>query len=351
MLKTMSRGQTWNNEETLCLLDIWTDEHITNLLEKTHKNAVVFSMFSEKMKERGFKRSPEQCRIKVKKLRQSYQKARDALDKSGSSGEEKDKCPWFGELDKILGTRPTVCPVDIIETNTPLADNTSSGNTSSENTSSENTSFESTPSPPTTSNSVEVENNDEETEEPSDDTGDREGSSASLSGDGANGTTKERLTVRGVQARKHLGRKRKAEASKSDSGLQDFVLQQTKQLQQMLEAEQNRQKQENVVLENLIKAHQEAEEKRFQMMQAQHQAHTQMVSQIMGTVVNLMSFSSQTQNNSTQQTHYYPSQPSSSTHWLPPASGSTSSSTVSFLQSPQQNTQSIQAPTFNAEEN
>ena len=49
----MSRGQTWGNEETLCLLDIWAEAHIVQLLEKTHKNAVVFTMFNEKMKESG----------------------------------------------------------------------------------------------------------------------------------------------------------------------------------------------------------------------------------------------------------------------------------------------------------
>ena len=35
----ISRGSTWSNEETECLLDIWTDAHIKLLLENTHNNA------------------------------------------------------------------------------------------------------------------------------------------------------------------------------------------------------------------------------------------------------------------------------------------------------------------------
>lgn len=53
---------------------------------------------------KGFELSPAQCRVKVKELWQLYMKVRDALSKSGSSGDKKDKCPWYDELDKILGT-------------------------------------------------------------------------------------------------------------------------------------------------------------------------------------------------------------------------------------------------------
>ncbi len=83
----MSRGSTWSSKETRCLIDIWADAYISQLL--THKNADVFSRFSERMKERGFERSPAQCRVKVKKLWQLYMKVRDALSKSGNFGRRK----------------------------------------------------------------------------------------------------------------------------------------------------------------------------------------------------------------------------------------------------------------------
>ncbi|KAK0131411.1 hypothetical protein N1851_033904 [Merluccius polli] len=42
-------------------------------------------------------------------------KVRDALGRSGNSGEEKDKFPWFDVLDQILGTKPIVDHMDIVE--------------------------------------------------------------------------------------------------------------------------------------------------------------------------------------------------------------------------------------------
>ncbi|KAK7888843.1 hypothetical protein WMY93_024403 [Mugilogobius chulae] len=111
----MNRGQTWAKEEVECLIEIWADEHICAQLSSTHKNAEIYSIFSKQMRERGYLRSVEQCRTKTKKLRQQYIKIRDALSKTGSSTKVKDKFVWYDALDKILGTKPDVEPVDIVE--------------------------------------------------------------------------------------------------------------------------------------------------------------------------------------------------------------------------------------------
>lgn len=103
----MSRGQTWSSEEVQALIDIWSDEQISRLLVVTHKNFAVFRLFSEKMAARGFNRTPHQCRIKVKKLRQRYFWVRDLTQKIGSSVEEKSRFVWYKDLDGILGRRPT----------------------------------------------------------------------------------------------------------------------------------------------------------------------------------------------------------------------------------------------------
>uniref|UniRef100_A0A672GFN0 C2H2-type domain-containing protein n=1 Tax=Salarias fasciatus TaxID=181472 RepID=A0A672GFN0_SALFA len=114
-LGAMNRGQTWSKEEIRCLIEIWADEHISAQLSSTHKNADIFKLFSKQMREHGFQRSVEQCRIKTKKLRQQYIKVRDALKRSGSSTTVKDRFEWFDSFDKILGTKPDVEPVDIVE--------------------------------------------------------------------------------------------------------------------------------------------------------------------------------------------------------------------------------------------
>lgn len=113
---------TWSSEET---------SYIAQLLERTHKNTDVFCKFSKQMKERGYEWSPAQCHVKVKKLQQLYMKVCNALSKSGNSEDEKSKYPWYDELDKILGTRPTVCPVDIVESYSPTDKTTSSQMTQS----------------------------------------------------------------------------------------------------------------------------------------------------------------------------------------------------------------------------
>ncbi|CAM4735686.1 unnamed protein product [Leuciscus chuanchicus] len=110
-----ARGQTWSSEEVRSLIEIWSDDHIRSQLSKTHKNSEIFGLFSKQLRERGFQRSVEQCRVKAKKLRQHYIQVRDALNKTGSSGKEKDKFPWYDDLDNILGTKPDVDPVDVVE--------------------------------------------------------------------------------------------------------------------------------------------------------------------------------------------------------------------------------------------
>nr|XP_048679296.1 uncharacterized protein LOC125623662 [Caretta caretta] len=62
------------------------------------------------MKVRGHNRDPKQCRVKLKELRQAYQKTREA---NGCSGSEPKTCRFYDELHAILGgsatTTPTVC--------------------------------------------------------------------------------------------------------------------------------------------------------------------------------------------------------------------------------------------------
>ncbi|XP_053868103.1 uncharacterized protein LOC128827908 [Malaclemys terrapin pileata] len=62
------------------------------------------------MKDRGHNRVAQQCRVKIKELRQAYHKAREA---NGRSGAEPQTCRFYVELHAILGgaatTTPTVC--------------------------------------------------------------------------------------------------------------------------------------------------------------------------------------------------------------------------------------------------
>ncbi|XP_065445625.1 uncharacterized protein LOC135982523 [Chrysemys picta bellii] len=62
------------------------------------------------MKDRGHNRDAQQCRVKIKELRQAYHKAREA---NGRSGAEPQTYRFYAELHAMLGgaatTTPTVC--------------------------------------------------------------------------------------------------------------------------------------------------------------------------------------------------------------------------------------------------
>ncbi|XP_077672110.1 uncharacterized protein LOC144264314 [Eretmochelys imbricata] len=64
------------------------------------------------MKDRGHNRDPKQCRVKLKELRQAYQKTREA---NGRSGSEPQTCCFYDELHAILGGSATTTPVVLFD--------------------------------------------------------------------------------------------------------------------------------------------------------------------------------------------------------------------------------------------
>lgn len=112
------------------------------------------------------------------------------------------------------------------------------------------------------------------------------GDSTSPSDDVQTPQGRGKLAIPGAQARRHLGRKRTT--CSIESGLQAVMDQQSKVLRDMYEDAENRQMEQNASFENLLRAHQEAEERRFQAMQMQQQANMSMPSQILSAAVNVM---------------------------------------------------------------
>ncbi|EMP42274.1 hypothetical protein UY3_00434 [Chelonia mydas] len=56
------------------------------------------------MIDRDYNRDPQQCRVKIKELRQAYQKTKEA---NGCSGSEPQTCRFYDELHAVLGYAPT----------------------------------------------------------------------------------------------------------------------------------------------------------------------------------------------------------------------------------------------------
>ncbi|EMP39750.1 hypothetical protein UY3_03030 [Chelonia mydas] len=76
------------------------------------------------MKDRGHNRDPKQCCVKLKELRQAYQKTREA---NGCSGSEPQTCRFYDELHAILGGSATTTPAVLFDSFNGDGGNTEAG--------------------------------------------------------------------------------------------------------------------------------------------------------------------------------------------------------------------------------
>ena len=106
------RGLSWSDEEVKALISIWGDGKVQEELDGAVRNKSVFEKISRKMIEMGFTRDWKQCRDKVKNLKVAYKAVKDH---NGSSGRGRKVCPFYKELDEILGTRAATRPPQVLE--------------------------------------------------------------------------------------------------------------------------------------------------------------------------------------------------------------------------------------------
>lgn len=78
---------------------------IGNCIQPT-RTQEIFGEIQNYLRAHGYERTTEQCHQKLKKLRVQFLKVRDALRKSGSSSDIKDKLHWYDAVDKIIGLKP-----------------------------------------------------------------------------------------------------------------------------------------------------------------------------------------------------------------------------------------------------
>nr|XP_020455352.1 uncharacterized protein LOC109959929 isoform X2 [Monopterus albus] len=89
---------SWSDEETLALIDIWGDEDVQRVLRGFVHNGHVYANISERMQDLGFSKTVEQCRWKVKSLRNNFRQCYD-----------RKKCGirvnyrFYNQLEQILG--------------------------------------------------------------------------------------------------------------------------------------------------------------------------------------------------------------------------------------------------------
>ncbi|KAM7166752.1 zinc finger and SCAN domain-containing protein 29-like [Macrochelys suwanniensis] len=101
------RAPAWTEREVCDLIAVWGDETVLAKLRSKRRNANTYAKVSKGMKDRGYNRDAQQCRVKIKELRQACQRTRDA---NGRSGSEPQTCRFYDELHPILGGAASTDP-------------------------------------------------------------------------------------------------------------------------------------------------------------------------------------------------------------------------------------------------
>ncbi|XP_074802902.1 zinc finger and SCAN domain-containing protein 32-like [Natator depressus] len=118
------RAPAWTEREVQDLIAVWGEESVLSELGSSFRNAKTFVKISQGMKDRGHNRDPKQCHVKLKELRQAYQKTREANRRSGS---EPQTCHFYDELHAILGVSATTTPAVLFDSFNGDGGNTEAG--------------------------------------------------------------------------------------------------------------------------------------------------------------------------------------------------------------------------------
>ncbi|EMP30321.1 hypothetical protein UY3_12547 [Chelonia mydas] len=118
------RAPAWTEREVRDLIAVWGEESVLSELHSSFQNAKTFVKISQGMKDRGHNRDPKKCHVKLKELRQAYQKTREA---NGRSGSEPQTCCFYDELHAILGGSATTTPAMLFDSFNGDGGNTEAG--------------------------------------------------------------------------------------------------------------------------------------------------------------------------------------------------------------------------------
>ncbi|EMP33019.1 hypothetical protein UY3_09837 [Chelonia mydas] len=85
----------WSTQEVMALLGLWGEKDVHAQLPSSCRNVNIYKHIMLGMEEKGYKRVPQQCHVKVKELWQANQKAREA---NSCSDAELQTCCFYKEL-------------------------------------------------------------------------------------------------------------------------------------------------------------------------------------------------------------------------------------------------------------
>lgn len=112
-LSGTNMATTWSDADVFKLIELWGEQGIQEQLEGSKRNKHVYARLSSELAKQGIEKSGEQCRCKVKKLRQEYKKIKDAHNETGT---ERKKWKLYDSLNEILGNPPATRPPVVLDT-------------------------------------------------------------------------------------------------------------------------------------------------------------------------------------------------------------------------------------------
>ncbi|XP_040886126.1 uncharacterized protein zgc:113263 isoform X2 [Toxotes jaculatrix] len=93
----------WSDEETLNLLDIWGKDSVQRALKGCLKNRHIFTQIAQKMAERGYMRTVEQCQTRIKRLKKCF--------RQNNKGHSRLECKFYEQLECVLSSSaPSAVP-------------------------------------------------------------------------------------------------------------------------------------------------------------------------------------------------------------------------------------------------
>ncbi|XP_021493027.1 zinc finger and SCAN domain-containing protein 20 isoform X3 [Meriones unguiculatus] len=93
-------GVHWSYEETKTFLAILSESPFSEKLRTCHQNRQVYQAIAERLRARGFLRTLEQCRYRVKNLLRNYRKAKNSHPPG--------TCPFYEELEALVRARTAI---------------------------------------------------------------------------------------------------------------------------------------------------------------------------------------------------------------------------------------------------
>ena len=78
-----SRGVFWSDDEVKALLAIWGEDKVQEELDVAVRNKVISVGIAKKMRELGYERDWQQCKVKIKNLKSIYRDIKIIMEKLG----------------------------------------------------------------------------------------------------------------------------------------------------------------------------------------------------------------------------------------------------------------------------